>query len=319
VASNAAPEGMLRALIPPLTISLTLVTALALILTAAAIVPAPLTAAVAPPAPPLPSAAATPEVGVIRLIDSALIALPPAPMAIGLARLIYQPGRSGPLGHLPGPLLLAMESGTLAATLDGAAQRVPAPGPPTGATGDILLHAGDALVVPTTTAAAFHSAGAQPAVVLAAGVFPSAAVGSGFGPSDLARGPGAAPHWSLVWSPAASVTRLAGGWAANLTAPTGRITLTRLTLPAGASTAVTTLGTQALAVEAGVLTLAAEHGLIGVAQPEDGDRWLSPGATATLLPGDSAMLQHTASATLRNDGRSPLQLLILDLTPVATP
>jgi hypothetical protein len=72
---------------------------------------------------------------------------------------------------------------------------------------------------------------------------------------------------------------------------------------------------QVLAVEAGALTLGADQGLIGLEHPEAGDDALTPGTTTTLLAGDGAMLQHQASATLRNDGSSPLQLLVLTVDP----
>jgi hypothetical protein len=140
-------------------------------------------------------------------------------------------------------------------------------------------------------------------VVLAGGVFPTTMASKGQGPD----------RWATISSPEATVTPLAGGWAVDLTAPAVQLALTRLDLPPGVTASLPVHAEQVLAVEAGALTLGADQGLIWLEHPEAGDDALTPGTTTTLLAGDGAMLQHAASATLRNDGSSPLQLLSLSV------
>jgi quercetin dioxygenase-like cupin family protein len=290
---------------PPLTIFLSVVTALALILTAAAITPSPLPSENALPALTAPMPPAETTVSTTPLAQSEQVAIPPAPIVIGLARLTYQPGASGPTWRLPGSLLLVVESGTLAAALERPGHLVRTDGRADTADGAVLLHPGDSLAVLAATPAEFHSADSTPAVVLAVGVFPAAGAAS----------PELAARVDRVWSPAAKVTLLAGAQELTRTDLSAQISLTRVVLAPGARMPLATSGTRLLAVEAGALTLRAERGLISVEHPGDRDAWLSPGATATLLVGDGAILQHAASATLRNDGNGPLQLLVLAVDP----
>jgi quercetin dioxygenase-like cupin family protein len=298
---------MVRALIPPLTIVLAVVTALALILTAAAITPPPLPSEPAPPPLTMPTPSAVTTVAITPLAHSEEIEIPPAPVAIGLARLTYRPGASGPTWRLPGPLLLVVESGTLAAALERPGHLVRGHGTAERAAGALLLHPGDALAVSAATPADFHSADTTPAVVLAVGVFP--ADGAGTNGSVLTANLG------RVWSPAAKVTLLAGAKETTHLKSPAQISLSRVLLAPGERLPLATTGTRLLAVDAGALTLRAERGLVSVEHPGDRDVSLSRGATATLLTGDGAILQHTASATLRNDGSGPLQLLVLTVDP----
>jgi len=306
-ASLPAAQPMVRALMPPLTILLSVVTALALILTAAAITPSPLPREDAPPPLATPPPAAVTTDAVSRLAHSEEIEIPPAPVAIELARLTYRPGASGPTWRLPGPLLLVVESGTLAATLERPGHLVRAHDTAERAAGALLLHPGDALAVSAATPAEFHSANTTPAVVLAVGVFP--ADGAGTTGSVLAATMG------RVWSPAAKVTLLAGTQVTTHMEPLTQLSLSRVLLAPGARMPLAVTGTRLLAVEAGALTLKTERGLVTVEHPGDRDVSLSPSATATLLTGDGAILQHAASAALRNDGSGPLQFLVLTVDP----
>jgi quercetin dioxygenase-like cupin family protein len=280
------------------------VTALALILTAAAITPSPLPSEDALPALIAPTPPAETTVSTTPLAQRKQVAIPPAPIIIGLARLTYQPGASGPTWRLPGPLLLVVESGTLAAALERPGHLVRADGRADTADGAVLLHPGDSLAVLATTPAEFHRADSTPAVVLAVGVFPAGAASPEL-PARVDR----------VWSPAAKVTLLAGAQELTRTDLSAQISLTRVVLAPGARMPLATSGTRLLAVEAGALTLRAERGLISVEHPGDSDVSLSRGVSAILLVGDGAILQHAASATLRNDGNGPLQLLVLAVDP----
>jgi hypothetical protein len=115
---DAARGPMVRVLMPPLTIALSLLTAAALVLTAAAITPPPVPAAV--PAAARAADAATPSAGSdSELLHRAPLALPPTAGAFDLARLIYAPHVAGPGRRLPGPVLLVVESGALTVHVEG--------------------------------------------------------------------------------------------------------------------------------------------------------------------------------------------------------
>src|SRR5690349_121706 len=82
-----------RALIPPLTIALTLVTAGALLLTAAAIVPPPLPrGGTSAPMPPPGGDTMGAGSRLTPLVQVPSVLLPPGPIMTGLARLTYAPG-----------------------------------------------------------------------------------------------------------------------------------------------------------------------------------------------------------------------------------
>jgi quercetin dioxygenase-like cupin family protein len=296
---------IVRALGPPLTIALALVTTVALLLIAAAINPPPLSGAVA--SPPARAAIADTlllDAGIVTLARSASVKLPPAPAVVDLARLTYEPGASGPSHALPGPLFLAVESGSLTVDLAGAGQ-VRRAGQTTMTAGEFTLRAGDSLVLPTATPASFHNGGAMPVVALAAGIFPAAAVQSGQGRSGPTR-------WVDDWSPGAAVQPMAGGWLVDPPPGPAFVELSRVSLRPGGDAPLRTPGPVVLAVETGALRMTEVAGL-GWRQPADGpDTLIAPATATTLLPGDAALLQDEATATLRNDGSGPL--LVLDLT-----
>ena len=68
-------------------------------------------------------------------------------------------------------------------------------------------------------------------------------------------------------------------------------------------------------METGTLTMSIDRGLGWLQRPGESDESLTPGTKATLLHQEGALLQSGASATLRNDSRAPLQVLILTVTP----
>jgi hypothetical protein len=304
---------MFRALIPPLTIALALVTAGALLLTAAAMAPPPLTSRVASPSPVASaSEAALPDASVTALVQAPHAELPLPPTVVALARLTYAPGASGPSRALPGPLLLAVEVGSLAVQIDGSGQLLGANRATVIAADAVTLHVGDGLVLPTATTAAFRNDGSVPVVALAAGVFPTHAVLNG--PARLGASPDrmGSARWIDDGAPGITVQPLVGGWVVDLAAGSAALTLRRVNLQSGDSASLTAPGPVALAVETGALTLSAGGGLIWVQHPNGSDEWIAPTSAATLLSGDGALLQAGATATLRNAGSGPL--LILELT-----
>lgn len=306
------PRPALRSLIAPLTVILTLTTAIALFLAAAAIAPPPLPDTVALH----PSIAATAtstmlDAGKTVLLRSERLDLPQAPVVIGLARLIYRAGAAGSSRALPGPLLLAVESGVLTARVDGSGDLLRANGITESANGDLVLHAGDGVSLPAASAASFRNDGATPAVALGAGVFPATAELGGAGRMATTR-------WDDNWTPGATVQELAGGWAVDLSAGPAALEIERVDLRPGDGTALAASGAAAIAVDAGALTMTAGQGLIWLQHPDGSDEWLSPGAAATILPRNGALLQSGARATIRNDGSGPLLAIVLSVAPAAT-
>ena len=297
-----------RALLPPLTIALAVVTASTLLLIAAALAPPPLTAAVASPPPMRASATPRADTTFTTLAQSAVLTLPQSPVAVvDLARLIYAPGAGG-RHAVPGPSLLAVESGALTVQLAGAGKFLPADGAATSATGLVVLDAGDGMLLPLGTGAAITNAGAEPAVALAAGVVPSGVSGSRFGRVGLAR-------WDEAWSPGAVVQPLAGGWLVDAASRPAAIALRRVWVRPDDPVTLTAPGSLDLAVETGVLTLDVRGGLVWQQPPAGPNQVIAPPRAATLLPGDAALLQEEASVTLRNGGRSPLLVLALTVAP----
>ena len=68
-----------------------------------------------------------------------------------------------------------------------------------------------------------------------------------------------------------------------------------------------------LAVETGALTLQVHGGRVRQQQLVGADRIIASGSTATLLPGDDALLHEAATASLLNAGRGPLLVLIVSV------
>ena len=325
--AQATCQPAARVLIPPLTIIAALVTAFALLVTAATIAPPPLTGAIAPRparstgAMPSPSEAAIANsarlaAGATVLVHSATIELPALPSVVALARLTYAPGAAGDDRALPGPLLLVVEAGFLTVQVTGAAQRLSADQATPTPTGELVLSAGDRLVLPAATSAAFRNMGTGPVVALAAGVFPTTAMGSALVGAGSPLGH-SAPGWVEDGSPGATVEPLAGGWVVDLAAGSAAMDLERLSLPPGARVPLAATGAVALAVETGALTMVSGEGLIWLHHPEGGDDSLSLGTEATLLSGDGALLQ-AADVALRNAGSSPLQVLVLTVASPRT-
>ncbi|HEU5433692.1 MAG TPA: hypothetical protein VFU81_18635, partial [Thermomicrobiales bacterium] len=248
----------LRGLIPPLTVGLCLATAVALLLTAATLAP-PATSAPALLPPAAPTATASPGATTALLGRVEDVPAPPAPVMLGLARLLYPPGSGGLSRSLPGPLLLVVEAGSLAADVGGEAQIVRADGAAEIATGNLTLHSGDGIHVPSGDAAAFQNRGTNPAVVLAAGAFAYTVTPD---PTAHSLDPRTGTmRWLDAWSPGASVQPIAGGWLADPPSTPMTLVLRRLNLAPGSQLPLPMSDGMVVGVEAGVLTVAMTQGL----------------------------------------------------------
>ena len=156
--------------------------------------------------------------------------MPPTPLVIGLARLTYRPGAVVASRAMPGPLLLVVESGVVVAHFDSVGTLLRTARTSELASGECLLSAGDGLVLPASTSAAFRSMGTAPAVALVAGVLPATLAQSGLGRISMVRGDTESMRWNPDWSPGATVESLAGGWAVDLTTPSAALEIARVTL-----------------------------------------------------------------------------------------
>src|SRR5262245_61267257 len=171
------PGRTLRALIPPLTVIIGLLTALALVLTAAAITPTPVPVPLASPSRATAVLAADGSPDAVSLTGTLLVhdepvALPSEAAMLGLTRLTYQPGTGGSGRALPGPVLFTIAPGTLMVTIAGPAHLQRQTGTTEPARGPLLIQAGDGLMLPGATTVAVRNAGMVPAVALVANVFP---------------------------------------------------------------------------------------------------------------------------------------------------
>jgi hypothetical protein len=302
----------LRIFLPPLTITLALLTAATLVLTAAAIAPPPVPAAV--PAPVLVAHPATPPTGrsVSELLLTAPLDLPALPRSatvVDLARLIYAPGIDDPSRQLPGPVLLIVESGVLTVDIDGSGLVSRPQQPAQSVRGTILLHTGDGVTLPTATAVALHNAGSAPAVALAVSLFRAGATAIPLAPSRPARE-------GLGWAPGATALSLGGAAILDASVQSVTIALHRLSLGPDDIVPLSAMAAMVLAVEAGTPDLEAVTGLVLRQTPDGTNVWLEPPRTIMLLPTDAALLQASASVILRNAGSGPVLALVVTVDPV---
>jgi hypothetical protein len=322
-------------LITPFAAALCLATALALLLVAATL--APWTTDGAHIAPPRAGPTVVPlaTVASSRLAQTTIGRMPPAPVLFGLARLQYPPGAGGASRAGLGPLLLVVEAGALVVDPTDAGEIVRADGTRGGVAAEATLRPGDRLLLATASRFAVRNAGATPALVVEAGIFPVGTLPLSGAPTQLAADP-ASPLWADAWSPGATIQALAGGWLIAPPPGPATLTLSRLSLPPGGDVALPRTSGRALGVETGVLTLRLSDGLAWVQTGDGAGRSLDQmGAAsapangalvqtdaAVLLPGNGALVQDATDITLGNDGAGPLLVLILTVGPAgddATP
>jgi predicted ester cyclase len=228
-----------------------------------------------------------------------LLTEPPESAFIRLARLIYAPGSSLPRQGALGPLLLAVEAGTLTARLDGPAvlTRAPTaestdPSPATVPPGvDVTLSPGDGLLISPGVRHEFRNDEQSPAAVLVLALLP-------WHPSSPE---GMEFRWPAEGSQSVAAHLIADGLAATLPACPATLALGRVALTAGAGlTPSATPWSRVAIVEAGTLGLAGADG------------------TATLLAkGPGTVVEVAAGTVLRGTGDGPLTLLLLTIAPAA--
>jgi quercetin dioxygenase-like cupin family protein len=235
-----------------------------------------------------------------QILAQAQLAEPPASAFIRLARLTFAPGARQPRAGALGPLLLAVEAGTLTARLDGPAllTRATAAGTsdPSPATAqpevDVTLRPGDGLLVSPGVRHTFQNPEPTPAVVLALALLP-------WSPDSPE---GIEVRWPAEGSPDVAAHLLADGVAAALPTCPATLTLGRITLAAGAGL---TPGGESWSQVAVV-----EAGTVGMATA---DR-----PAALLAAGQVIDISADSVASLRIAGDGPLVLLLLTITPAAT-
>ena len=312
-----------RTLVPPLTIVLALATAVTLLLSASVITIPPTLEATTFPSPTVASGAAAMPVsggdgdGVSEeFLRGRVQTLPLAPAVVAMVRFTYQPGANGPNLTLPGQLLLVVEAGTLTARIGGSAWRSRAGVEEFTAPGDILLRAGDGLVVPAEVASAFRNEGKMPVLTLTALVAPAQSV-TWNRTEQLATSLPGPTRWPAV-SAGVAAQPLAGGRVADMPIGSAEIGMGQITLHPEESRPLATTGPVAIAVAAGVLTIAAGPRQIWLEHASGEDEWIAPGEEAALLPGDGVLFHAGFVGLIRNDGSGPLLLDLLIINPSAS-
>ena len=239
------------------------------------------------------------------MVDS----LPPAPALVVLFRITYEPGASFAAPAFPGPLLGAIESGTLTARPDGevavtrgAATASPVPAAATPGA-DVTLAAGDQIVTPPGTAVTYTNTGEEPSTSLVAGVVP------------------ADTPLPTAFPPGVTGGQLAFGVATTLPAGPVAIGMARLTFPPGAEEPPSAnAGGPLLAyVEGGSIayTLASGEGQVtqAPAAAATPGAVATPGAEVAVSGGGFAFEQGGAVSGARNPGDETATVVILAIGP----
>ncbi len=263
-------------------------------------------------------------------------AMPPAPYRLGLIRLTLEPGASLLRLSAAGPLVLLVETGTLAVRTDlpvtirlpardGQAERED-----TGV-GLSQVTAGVHLQLATDTGYDLHNAGNEPAIVLAA----VALAGDGAMTNRWVRAetldealfkPGhpetvAQDSAPVPW-PSGVLSEMIVDGVIRESSTASTLGVARLTLRPNATLPIHRVsGAEVLAVEAGsaAVDLVSGDGAIRPRHSAPLERiWPlgdGPAKDLTIAPGGGAVLQSGASAGVRNRGIEPLEVLILSLEP----
>ena len=229
-----------------------------------------------------------------HLLAQAPLARPPAGAFVRLGRLTFAPGASQPRTAIIGPLLVAVERGALTAVVEGEAVLVRGEDASANAspTGEVIVGAGDALLLSSSARYSVRNTGAAPAVVLTLALFPWNS-----GATD------AAPFfWPEAGLPEITAQLLAEGVVTDLPEGPAKIALGRVSLAVGAELNVDRVtGPRLAIVEAGTLEVEPTAGL-----------------GTTLAAGQWSLVQPASMPTFRNAGDGPLVLLLVTITPEAT-
>jgi quercetin dioxygenase-like cupin family protein len=256
------------------------------------------------------------------LATAALDDLPPAPAFLGLARYTFAPGSATPPGADPGPILIYVESGEFAATIEGpatltrAADAGGAEASPASAGGEAVLQAGDAVAIPAGTSSSFRNDSDSDASLLAVLVLPEAPFTSAATPI--------AETTPVAEAITADVTIeiLSGGTLQTIPAPPAILFLARQTIaPGGGFPPEESLGPVLAYVEAGRVSYTVESGASAIRRgrregtPETGQQqWLAmtPGTDTTLGAGDALIEEAGTVSGAQNTDDSPhVHLIVL--------
>jgi hypothetical protein len=245
-----------------------------------------------------------PGVTVEQLLGATVDGVPAAPVRVTLERWTFPPGPDAfRAPGFSGPLLIVMEAGRLAITVEGTAwlmrdavadsaqpeQVMPGT--------NLTLEAGDQLVIPPGTGFSEQNAGQEPAVKVAVPLL----AGSG-GPEGA------------TWN-ASAIAAVDLAVAERASLPTGalRVTLARYTLMPGVSLPPQAVaGLELIAVEAGTLGLT----LAGDQLP--GRHRATPDAVVTYGTGSRVpTVEPGVTRSILNAGEEPLVVLVASLSPAA--
>jgi predicted ester cyclase len=273
---------------------------------------------------------------------TALETVPTAPYRLGLVRLTLGPSAAITELSAGGPVVLLVESGTLAVRVDQVSrvQGTGHAGDPARdelrAAGDIVLSPGERIALGPNTSYALRNTGNEEAVILSAAALPGDE-----GPTnrwvrarsldEMLFNPGepdvvAQTSPSTPWPPGVQTELLVDGVIKTRPAESATLALTRLTLAPNASLPVhDTSVAELLAVETGsaLVDLVAGDGAI---RPRPRALQLtirtagdSSARDPRLIEGGGAVLQPGSLTGVRNVGDEPLVLLILTLEPGSDP
>lgn len=273
---------------------------------------------VAPAAPaaaqgtPSPVIVDHPEPDVI--LDITFDALPQTPAFVGIARLKF-PEMAGIVGgSIPGPRLFLIETGQFAVLADDPAtiwrnsDATRVEELPSGV--EAVLLPGDLLIAPGTPPFTVVNTGDEPGMLLDIVIWPP--IAERIRPFVTETG--------VIFEP------LVIGDVQQLPENPARVLLQRFSMPRSAEESFELVpGPRLLYVESGVLGVATISGTVhysSAASNTSGSvtgrvKTLSPGDEALLTAGGAVMIQAGAKGTIRNLGRTELDLLDLRFEPAA--
>jgi hypothetical protein len=216
-----------------------------------------------------------------------------------LGRLTYEPSASQTQTATLGPMLVAVERGALIAQVEDEAVIVrraevgtSAPPPPSAPpAGNVLLGAGDALVLPLGARYGIRNAGPTPAIVLTLALLP--------------------------WSPGASEERQSAWWESWIPDVTVQVLAEGVVerLPEGPATLI--LGRITLVAQAELVALGADAPRLAVVEAGTLNLTTISGTTSFLSAGEGAIVHPAAVPTFHNAGDGSLVLLLATIAPEA--
>ena len=247
------------------------------------------------------------------LAQTRMSGLPEAPLFVGLVRFTFPAGAATPAGADPGAVLAYVESGSLVASIDGAATITPGTdGAPTPiAEPNIELQPGDAVVIPAGTSSSFRNEARQEATAVIVMLFPEDPFGSFARVSlDGVRG-----------------QLLAGGMVSAIPSPAGVVLVRQTYAPGAVLEPTESLGPVLGVLERGRLTYLVETGeslvtRAGVDGKTADERQMaeeiSAPAEIELVSGDAFVEETGTVSGARNDGNAPAELLAVFVWPPET-